>query len=146
MITTGAKTAKAANADKRAAGSGPATEWWDRVEAADWDTIRANLDNYGCALTGPLLCPDEAAERSPTRLARSVSSTPVSAPQRFAQRLPSSGFDLRGDPISTLGCLGEPRQEKGLAHASHAVQHDRLGGSPAVNAIKGHAPAASETL
>lgn len=62
MITTGAKTAKAANADKRAAGSGPATEWWDRVEAADWDTIRANLDNYGCALTGPLLSTDEAAE------------------------------------------------------------------------------------
>jgi hypothetical protein len=34
----------------------------DRVAAADWDTIRAELDGYGCALIGPLLDPDETAE------------------------------------------------------------------------------------
>ena len=32
-----------------------------RVAAVDWDAVRAELDEYGCALTGPLLTPDEAA-------------------------------------------------------------------------------------
>jgi len=36
--------------------------WPDRVEAVDWPTVRAELDEYGCAVTGPLLTPDEAAE------------------------------------------------------------------------------------
>jgi uncharacterized protein len=36
--------------------------WHDRVEAADWVTIHAELDDLGCASTGPLLTPDEAAE------------------------------------------------------------------------------------
>jgi uncharacterized protein len=36
-------------------------EWTDRVEAADWRQVRADLDNVGCGLTGPLLTPDETA-------------------------------------------------------------------------------------
>ena len=46
----------------QAAGPCPATTWRDRVEAAGWDAIRADLDRYGCGLIGPLLGPDEAAE------------------------------------------------------------------------------------
>ncbi len=49
MITTQAKTAT------------PAQAWRDRVEAADWGAVRGQLDAYGCALTGPLLAPQEAA-------------------------------------------------------------------------------------
>jgi len=49
MITTQAKTATTAQA------------WRDRVEAAGWGAVRAQLDAYGCALTGPLLAPQEAA-------------------------------------------------------------------------------------
>jgi uncharacterized protein len=37
------------------------TAWHERVQAADWTTIRADLDRYGCALIGSLLSPDEAA-------------------------------------------------------------------------------------
>jgi uncharacterized protein len=37
-------------------------DWRERVAASDWDGIRAELDSLGCALTGPLLTPDEAAE------------------------------------------------------------------------------------
>jgi hypothetical protein len=36
--------------------------WHDRVEAMDWSAIRAELDEFGCALTGPLLTPAEAAQ------------------------------------------------------------------------------------
>ena len=35
----------------------PAAPWQDRVDATRWDTVRADLDAYGCALTGPLLTP-----------------------------------------------------------------------------------------
>jgi len=35
--------------------------WRDRVGAVDWSAVRAGLDRYGCALTGPLLTPREAA-------------------------------------------------------------------------------------
>ena len=34
----------------------------ERVDAADWATIRSDLDSSGCALTGPLLTPAEAGE------------------------------------------------------------------------------------
>ena len=44
------------------AGPGPGAMWRDRVEAADWDAVRADLDRYGCGLTGPLLTPEEAAQ------------------------------------------------------------------------------------
>lgn len=33
-----------------------------RAEAVDWSAVRAGLERYGCALTGPLLTPREAAE------------------------------------------------------------------------------------
>lgn len=36
--------------------------WSDRVEAVDWAGVRGELDSYGCALTGPLLTADEAAQ------------------------------------------------------------------------------------
>lgn len=36
--------------------------WEDRVDAADWAAIRADLDRYGCGLIGPLLTPSEAAD------------------------------------------------------------------------------------
>lgn len=39
-----------------------AGRWRDRVDAVDWDDVRSGLDEVGCALTGPLLSPDEAAE------------------------------------------------------------------------------------
>jgi hypothetical protein len=38
------------------------TTWARRVAAVDWDGVRAELDRYGCALTGPLLTAAEAAE------------------------------------------------------------------------------------
>jgi uncharacterized protein len=45
----------------RTTGIAPATTWQDRVEAVDWDAVRADLDRYGCGLTGPLLTREEAA-------------------------------------------------------------------------------------
>jgi uncharacterized protein len=36
--------------------------WEERVSATDWDSVRVDLDAYGCGLTGPLLTPDEAAQ------------------------------------------------------------------------------------
>jgi hypothetical protein len=36
--------------------------WEERVSATDWDSVRADLDAYGCGLTGPLLTADEAAQ------------------------------------------------------------------------------------
>ena len=41
------------------AAAGP---WADRVDAVDWDTVRGELDSFGCALTGPLLSTREAAD------------------------------------------------------------------------------------
>jgi hypothetical protein len=40
--------------------------WRNRVDATDWSSIRADLDAVGCALTGPLLSPGEAAEIAAT--------------------------------------------------------------------------------
>jgi hypothetical protein len=40
----------------------PATTWRDRVAAVDWDQVAAELDEYGCGLTGPLLTAPEAAD------------------------------------------------------------------------------------
>ncbi len=40
----------------------PSTRWRDRVNTVDWETVRADLDDIGCALTGPLLSADEATE------------------------------------------------------------------------------------
>ena len=35
--------------------------WRERVADVDWDAVRADLERYGCGLTGPLLTPGEAA-------------------------------------------------------------------------------------
>jgi len=35
--------------------------WRERVAAVDFDAVRADLERYGCGLTGPLLTPGEAA-------------------------------------------------------------------------------------
>jgi hypothetical protein len=45
-----------------AASSTQQGRWEERVSATDWDSVRADLDAYGCGLTGPLLTPDEAAQ------------------------------------------------------------------------------------
>lgn len=44
------------------ADTGCAATWRDRAGAADWDSVRADLDAYGCGPIGPLLNPGEAAE------------------------------------------------------------------------------------
>ena len=38
------------------------SRWEERVSATDWDSVRADLDAYGCGLTGPLLTADEATK------------------------------------------------------------------------------------
>jgi uncharacterized protein len=38
-----------------------ADPWRERVEKSDWRRIGADLDSYGCALTGPLLAPADCA-------------------------------------------------------------------------------------
>jgi hypothetical protein len=43
-----------------------AETWRNRVDATDWSSIRVDLDAVGCALTGPLLSPGEAAEIAAT--------------------------------------------------------------------------------
>ena len=43
-------------------GGTQAGRWEERVSATDWDSVRADLDAYGCGLTGPLLTPDEATQ------------------------------------------------------------------------------------
>ena len=35
--------------------------WEERVSVTGWDSVRADLDAYGCGLTGPLLTPEAAA-------------------------------------------------------------------------------------
>jgi hypothetical protein len=50
----------------RKVGSRSAETWRNRVDATDWSSIRVDLDAVGCALTGPLLSPGEAAEIAAT--------------------------------------------------------------------------------
>jgi uncharacterized protein len=38
------------------------TRWAARVDAVDWDQVRTGLEQYGCALTGPLLSAEESAQ------------------------------------------------------------------------------------
>jgi len=62
MSTFRPDAANVAAPGKQAGPTGGATSWRDRVEAAEWDTIRSELDSYGCALIGPLLTAKEAAD------------------------------------------------------------------------------------
>jgi hypothetical protein len=57
MSNTTTTTAKA----RRDADIAEPKPWRARVDAVDWDCVRADLDRYGCGLTGPLLSPAEAA-------------------------------------------------------------------------------------
>ena len=49
----------------RVAATAPTGRLRTPVEAANWTTIRADLDDYGCALTGPL--PTTGAHAGPLR-------------------------------------------------------------------------------
>ena len=60
--TPSSAAAEASEPGKRAVSTERTAPWRERADAADWAAIRADLDAYGCALTGPLLTPDEAAE------------------------------------------------------------------------------------
>jgi hypothetical protein len=42
--------------------TGPGATAQERVDATDWTAVRADLDNYGCGLTGPLVDPAAAAD------------------------------------------------------------------------------------
>ena len=53
-------TAARSKTRRTSASAVPFTPWRERVAAVDWTTVAADLDNYGCALTGPLLSPAEA--------------------------------------------------------------------------------------
>ena len=41
---------------------GAADVWTERIDAVGWDAVRAQLDDCGCALTGPLLTSGEATD------------------------------------------------------------------------------------
>jgi hypothetical protein len=81
MTTTSAPTAAAGAAAPDSAGG-----WARRVENVDWAAVTNDLDSYGCALTGPLLSPAEAAEIAAlyTDDAR-FRSTIIMARHRFGQ-------------------------------------------------------------
>jgi uncharacterized protein len=57
--STSTSTASFAQAPRAA---DPGASFADRVAATDWAGVRAELDAYGCALTGPLVTPEEAAQ------------------------------------------------------------------------------------
>jgi uncharacterized protein len=61
MSRPAAKTSTTATTPRKTDGVSEKT-WRDRVDAVSWSAVRAELDRYGCALTGPLLTPREAAE------------------------------------------------------------------------------------
>ncbi|HEU5418799.1 MAG TPA: 2OG-Fe(II) oxygenase [Streptosporangiaceae bacterium] len=61
----GGTTAGGSREAARRAGAGQSCagqSYAGRVAATDWAAVRADLDAYGCALTGPLVTPDEAAQ------------------------------------------------------------------------------------
>jgi hypothetical protein len=64
MSPSGATSAEAKTRTPSACGGRKpaAVGWQNRVDASDWDQIRTDLDGYGCALTGPLLTPQETTE------------------------------------------------------------------------------------
>ena len=54
----------------------PGNRWAHRVDATRWDTVRGDLDAYGCALTGPLL-----TRARPPGWRRCTRTTPGSGPR-----------------------------------------------------------------
>jgi uncharacterized protein len=61
-VNATANTAAKARGAKRGAKQEAAKQWSERVDGADWDAVRRELDEYGCALIGRLLTSSEAAE------------------------------------------------------------------------------------
>ena len=55
------ETLTSRSARTAAAASDPLGRWPERVAEADWARIRRDLDDYGGALIGPLVTPEEAA-------------------------------------------------------------------------------------
>lgn len=62
MTTTGLTATGPAAAPKEDGNATAGARWQGRVDATDWDIVRADLDAYGCGLTGPLLTAAESAE------------------------------------------------------------------------------------
>jgi uncharacterized protein len=60
--TIAAATTIAARRHPMSSETSTAPSWQARVDAVDWTAAGAGLDDHGCALIGPLLTPDEAAE------------------------------------------------------------------------------------
>lgn len=61
LATTAAPTTIATHRHRTSSKASEVSSWRARVDAVDWTAVGADLDDYGCALTGPLLTPDEAA-------------------------------------------------------------------------------------
>ena len=91
------------------------TEWQERVSATDWDRVRADLDAYGCGLTGPLLTAEEAAQiaalyddgsrfRSTINMARHRFGE--GEYRYFAEPFPEAVTELSGS--CTPGCCRSP--------------------------------------
>lgn len=62
MSRVSTKTAQPATIHRPDASISPAATWRERVEAADWNAVRADLDRYGCGLISQRLSPKDAAE------------------------------------------------------------------------------------
>ena len=62
MTPTSAKASPQQKTTTRGGGRRAAARWQERVDSSDWEQIRSEADAVGCALTGPLLTPDEAAD------------------------------------------------------------------------------------
>jgi len=88
--------------------------WEERVSATDWDSVRADLDAYGCGPTGPLLTPDEAAG-SP----RSTMMTPGSGPRSAAPG--RFGGHRKSRIYGRLDCPAALRAIAGGGYAAHRV-------------------------
>ncbi len=78
--------------------------WGDRVAASDWDSIRAELGGYGCALTGPLLTRDDAAAVAALYSvdSRFRSTIHMARYRYFAEPFPEACVRLEAGPVSAL--------------------------------------------
>jgi uncharacterized protein len=61
-MTRTSTTMSASTFPAAAPAADPAVSFAGRVAATNWAAVRSELDAYGCALTGPLVTPDEAAQ------------------------------------------------------------------------------------
>jgi hypothetical protein len=92
------------------------TGWAGRVNAVDWDSVNAELEQYGCALTGPLLSQEEAAQiaamypddsRFPSTIDMGRHRFGEGAYRYFAEPFPDAVVALRADrQLSHAGIPG----------------------------------------